>query len=332
MLVDEKKYGIHIHQIDFIRTPYNLKNIKAYKQLCLIEEKEHFDIIHCNTPIGGVVGRLLGKKYNIKRVIYQAHGFHFYKGAPLFNWLVYYPIEKFLARYTDILITINKEDYRLSRKFKLKKNGKYYYIPGVGIDSTLYVPNETIREKKRTEMGFGKGDIIIISMGDLVNRKNYDLSLKAISKCDNLNIYYLICGKGPLEAKLKKEAEQLGIKDRVRFLGYRNDVIELLWVSDIFLLTSVQEGLSRSLMEGMASGLPCVASDIRGNNDIIVNGKNGYLCSIKDSGIEFSKRIKELIINKELRENIKDNNLKSIKKMDVLNISRELSNIYSKFI
>ncbi len=136
---DEIKYGIKIHQVDFVRNPFDFKNIRAYRQVTEIIKKEKIEIIHCNTPIGGAVGRLAGKKCGIKKVIYQAHGFHFYKGAPKLNWIVYYPVEKYLAHFTDALITINTEDFRISRKFNLKKNGQKYYVPGVGINLKEFI-------------------------------------------------------------------------------------------------------------------------------------------------------------------------------------------------
>lgn len=294
---DEEKYGIHIHQIDFIRTPYHPGNIRAYKQLSRIVEKERFDVIHCNTPIGGIVGRLLGKQFKTPTVIYQAHGFHFYKGAPLINWMLYYPVEKWLAHYTDVLITINSEDFELAKKkIKLRKGGKVYYVPGVGIDLSQYELPEYTRELKREELGLTEMDVALISMGDLIERKNYPVAIEAIAKANNPNLQYYICGKGPEEEKLKKMAEDLGVKNQIHFLGFRTDIKELLKAADIFLFTSKQEGLARSLMEAMASGLPCVASKIRGNIDLIEDSITGFLCDIKSAN-EFSGRIVELYKN-----------------------------------
>ena len=280
---NEKEYGVKLHQIDFIRTPYDLRNIKAYKQLVQLMKREKFDAIHCNTPIGGVLGRLAGKKCKVRKIIYQAHGFHFYKGASKKNWLIYYPIEKWLAKYTDALITINNEDYELAKsKFQLRHNGKVYYVPGVGIDLSQYDLSDGIREKKRTELGLKETDFALISMGDLIERKNYSVAIKAMSKISDLNIHYFICGKGPEEAKLIKLSEELGLRKRVHFLGYRNDIKELLKAADAFLFTSKQEGLARSLMEAMASGLPCVVSNIRGNTDLLENTNSGFLCEATD--------------------------------------------------
>ena len=151
---DERDYNVILHQIDLSRSPYSKDNIKAYEQLCKIIIDENIDVIHCNTPVGGLLGRLASQKCKVKKVIYQAHGFHFYKGALLKNWLLYYPVEKWLAHKTDAIITINKEDYELAnKKFHLRKNGKVYYVPGVGIDTAQYKNEKTVRVEKRKELG-----------------------------------------------------------------------------------------------------------------------------------------------------------------------------------
>ena len=324
---NEKEYGVKLHQIDFIRTPYDLRNIKAYKQLVQLMKREKFDAIHCNTPIGGVLGRLAGKKCKVRKIIYQAHGFHFYKGASK-NWLIYYPIEKWLAKYTDALITINNEDYELAKsKFQLRHNGKVYYVPGVGIDLSQYDLSDGIREKKRTELGLKETDFALISMGDLIERKNYSVAIKAMSKISDLNIHYFICGKGPEEAKLIKLSEELGLRKRVHFLGYRNDIKELLKAADAFLFTSKQEGLARSLMEAMASGLPCVVSNIRGNTDLLENTNSGFLCEATDV-LAYTKKIKKLANDETVRKTMGKNSLVAIQKFNMETVEIAVSKVY----
>lgn len=279
--VDEVKYGIKIHQVDFIRLPFDLRNLRAYRQIVEIVKREQIDVIHCNTPIGGVVGRLAGKKCGVKKIIYQAHGFHFYKGAPKKNWLFYYPIERFLAHYTDILITINQEDYEAAQKFKLRNKGKVYYVPGVGIDLKQYTSGimDDTRIKLRTEFGFDDNTIVCISMGDLILRKNYGIAISAIGELQDKypNLHYIICGEGQELNNLKVLAKKCNVDKKVHFLGFRKDIKNLLRASDIFLFTSLQEGLPRSTMEAMASGLPLACSRIRGNTDLVDEGKGGVL-------------------------------------------------------
>ena len=297
---DEKTYGIKIHTADIIRAPYNPKNLRAFKQICRIIQEEKIDVIHCNTPIGGVIGRLAGKKCKVKKVIYQAHGFHFYKGAPLINWLIYYPIERILAHFTDAVITINNEDFERAKKFHLRNKGTVYYVPGVGINTNDYESCNFDRESKRQSLSFKSDDILVVSAGDLIKRKNYKTAIEAIARTKNDRIHYLICGSGPLRNELERYAAKIGIAKQIHFLGYRTDMKEILWASDIYLFTTYQEGLPRSLSEAMACGLPCVASKIRGNEDLINTDSVGYLYSPNDAH-HFSNAISELAKDTGLR-------------------------------
>lgn len=324
---DELKYGIKIHQIDFIRTPYHPKNIQAYRQLKELVKTEQYDIIHSNTPIGGLLGRLVGKSCKVKKSIYQAHGFHFYQGAPKLNWLIYYPIEKWLAHYTDVLITINQEDFALAQKFKLRNNGNVYYVPGVGMDTSQYDPKTEIRDEKRAEMGLSETDIMLISMGDLVKNKNYSTAIETIAQAQNPDLHYFICGKGSEEENLRRLSDNLGISSQIHFLGFRSDIKELLAASDIFLFTTKREGLSRSMMEAMASGLPCVASRIRGNTDLLDGADGGYLCEVTNAA-DYADKINLLASDADMRKKMGKNNLLTIQKFNLETVTDEIRKIY----
>ena len=327
-IADEEKYGIRIHQIDFIRSPLDVRNYKAYKQLMEIVKRENYDVIHCNTPIGGVLGRLVGKKNKVSNVIYQAHGFHFYKGSPKLNWMIYYPIEKWLAHYTDALITINQEDYELAKaKLKPRKNGKVYYVPGVGIDTTQYALSAKAREEKRIELKLNENDVALISMGDLIERKNYDTAIRAVAEAKNPALQYFICGKGPEEENLKVLAESLGVSEQIHFLGFRSDIKELLTAVDVFLFTTKQEGLPRSMMEAMASGLPCIASEIRGNTDLLEGTDGGYLCKATDI-TAYAEALNLLAKDRALREKMGRNNLITIQRFSTETVNEEIRKIY----
>lgn len=330
---DEKEYGIHLYHIDLARMPYSKWNIKAYHQLVELINREKFDVIHCNTPVGGLLGRLVGKKCGIKTVIYQVHGFHFYKGAPLKNWLLYYPIEKWLAHYTDVLITINQEDYELAtRKFKLRNNGKVYYVPGVGIDLKMYqeVNNrEKIRCQKRKEIGLKDSDSVLISVGRLDKNKNNEAIIRAVHLCKRSNIHLVICGDGDEKDNLKNLVNHLNIEQQIHFLGNRTDMMELYEMADIFVMASYREGLSRSIMEAMACGLPCVVSDIRGNRDLVVNGKGGYLFNPHDS-TSLANYLHLAIDNEVNRYNMGKFNLARIGKFDLTSVTKNIEEIYKK--
>lgn len=250
---DEKKYDIKIFHVEISRSPYSLANIRAYKQICKLIRENEIDYIHCNTPVGGFLGRLSGKHCKVKKIIYQAHGFHFYKGAPKKNWIVYYTIEKLLAKYTDVIITMNNEDYNAACKFKLRNHGKVYNVHGVGIDLKEYEGIERFRDSKRNELGFETDDIVLISMGDLIVRKNYKIAIEAIAKCKNTKLHYLICGKGDELESLKRYSQEFGIAEQIHFLGYRSDVKELLAGSRYIFIHNSSRGYA-SVYDGSNGG------------------------------------------------------------------------------
>ncbi len=267
---DCEKYGIEAVHIDFDRNPLSSINYsEAKKQLNELMQKRRFDIIHCNTPIGGVLGRLCGKKYGIKTVIYQAHGFHFWTGAPKKNWLIYYPVEKYLARYTDILIIINKEDYKRAQNFHLKKGGKIYYVHGVGVDTHVSDHLTVDIAAKRRELGIDPDKKVFITVGELIPRKNHLTAIDAFIKADIDNAILMICGRGELENAMREHITSLNAQEKVIMLGFRSDVSELLAASNYFVFPSLQEGLPLALMEAMSAGLPCIAANIRGNTDLL---------------------------------------------------------------
>lgn len=306
-------------------------NLIAYRNLKDVLKNNDIEVIHCNTPIGGMIGRLIGKRYKINKVIYTAHGFHFYKGAPLLNRTIFKLAEKIMARWTDVIITMNEEDYQAAKKFKLKNNGKVFKVHGVGINLDDYFKTYVDFNMKRKELGFDEDNIICISAGDLVKRKNYASSIKAIADSNDKNIHYLICGKGPEKDNLQRLARELNVEDRIHFLGFRKDIKELMKISDIFLFTTLQEGLPRSMMEAMASGLPCIASNIRGNVDLIDNEKGGFLIDSSDIK-NISEKINFLAADKNLRKSMGSFNLKDIQNYDISYVENEIRDIYNEVL
>ncbi len=295
-------------------------------------QKRHFDIVHCNTPIGGVLGRICAHKAQVPCIIYQAHGFHFWKGAPLKNWLLYYPVEKRLARKTDVLITINTEDYNLAKK--CFKPGKVEYVPGVGIDLQKFSIINGDRKSKRAELGLAESDFVLLSVGELIPRKNHVVVLEALAELKKQNrlehIQYLICGRGEIENELKKKAEELGLSDRTHFLGFRMDVNEICMASDLFVFPSSQEGLPVALMEAMACGLPVICSNIRGNTDLIEDGINGKLVENKASVI--ANEIYNMMENGDIRALYSYKALDTIKQYDFPVVVDAMKKVYSDCI
>ncbi len=316
-------WGCSVHHISTSRSPFKKGNFAAIKQLRKIVEENGYDIVHCHTPIAAAVTRLACRKLRKKglKVIYTAHGFHFYKGAPLKNWLLYYPVEKLCARYTDVLININTEDYELAKK-KLKAK-KVIYVPGVGIDLDKFDGEKSDRGDKREELGIPETAKLIISVGELNQNKNHETVIRAIA--DMKDVHYVIAGKGGLEDYLKKLIRELDMTDRVKLLGFRNDVRELCAAVDAFVFPSFREGLSVALMEAMAMGLPVACSRIRGNVDLI--DENGGTLFDPHS-VEDCRKAVEKLLNSSA-EQMGLYNTEKIKKYEISAVNKKMKEIYS---
>jgi len=321
--------NIEIYEIQFYRNIFDFKNIIAYRQIRSLIAMNNYSLIHCHSPIGGVITRLAARKKNcmMLKVMYTVHGFHFYKKAPFMNWLLYYPVEKFLSKYTDVLITMNQEDYNFAGKKLKVKN--IYNINGVGIDVKNYQILTSDKITKRRECNIPANAMIIISVGELIKRKNHQIVIETISKIKNNSLYYIICGQGKLKEKLFDLCRKHKLEHRVLFLGYRDDIIELLHMSDIFLFPSIQEGLPVALMEAMAAGLPCIASRIRGNVDLIVDGKGGILCDVNNID-QYADAISKIALDNNMRVNMGEYNRSILKKFDVSVAMNQLKKIYEE--
>lgn len=319
--------NINIREIEFARNPLSKINIFAYRDIKKFINSNSFEIIHCHTPVAAMIVRLAARKArkNGTRVIYTAHGFHFYKGAPLKNWLLYYPVERWLARYTDVLITINKEDYERAKKSF--KAGTVEYIPGVGIDTKKFSEVVVDKSSKRRELGIPEDAFVILSVGELNKNKNHETVIKSIGKLNNTNVYYVICGQGSLEKYLKDLIKKLSLEKQIKLLGYRRDVAQISKISDLFVFPSYREGLSVALMEAMASGLEVACSNIRGNTDLIEEGEGGYL--VEPNNVDgFTEAIHETIQNSCTKENMGKYNKEAIIKYDIDNVKECMKKIY----
>ena len=271
------KEGVILHNILFARSPFGQGNKQAYKQLKKLINEEHFDLVHCHTPTVSIMTRLAAKKARKEGtvVMYTCHGFHFHNAAPLKNWILYYPIEKFFSRYCDYIITINKEDYNRAKTFYCKK---VRYIPGVGVDIKTISNIEVDKEAYKESIGIPRDCVMLLSIGELIERKNHEVIVKALGKLKNSGIYYVICGKGPLKEYLYALAKKEGIENNVIFLGFRTDIPELCKTADISVFPSKIEGLGLAGIEAMAAGVPLVSSNVHGILDYVVDGKTGYAC------------------------------------------------------
>ena len=324
--------NLKVHNISFSRSPFSKSNIVAMKQLKNLIEDGHYDIVHTHTPNASACVRLVCRKLrkNGLKVFYTAHGFHFYKGAPFKNWLIYYPIEKICSHFTDVLITINKEDYALAQKKMKAKSIKY--VPGVGIDTEKFTNCTLSSDEKnslRKEMGVPFDAKLLVSVGELNENKNHQVVLKAISMLNDSNIHYAVAGRGNKSGDLTELAKKLGISDQFHLLGYRNDIAKIYKSADICCFPSIREGLGLAAIEGMAAGLPLIAADNRGTRDFCQNGVNGFMCD-PFSPQDFADAISKLLNDNCLCARMGNQNTNDVKKFDINIVNNHMLEIYNE--
>ena len=310
--------------IDINTNPFNPTNKKAYLQLCDIIRKHKIEAIQCSTPIGGALGRLAGKKMHISPVIYAAHGFLFFKGAPLINRTVYKWEEVFLARYTDVLITITEEDYKAAQNLKIWSGRKPYLIHGAGVKVGVTVDID--KNEKRRGLGVPEDAFIIVSAGELNKNKNTEVIVKALK--DVVGAHYIACGVGPEKENLEKLAQDFGVTDRFHLMGYRTDMPEIMACADVFTMMSFREGMPRAVLEAMDLGLPCVGSDTRGIRDLI-DDEGGFICKPTDANA-FAKAFAKLQSNPEMRNRMGQHNRSKVVNYSSDVVRAELRSIYEK--
>lgn len=277
--------GIILHQIDVSKSPLRLwGNIRAVRQLRQIIDGERIDVVHCHNPMGGVAGRVAAHLSKADPyVIYTAHGLHFYQGAPLLNWLLFYPAEKFLAGWTDAIITINEEDYlRVKRKFRLKPGGFVEQIHGVGVDMERFRPRPGKAAEKRKELGIPGTAFHVVTAAELNDNKNQKIMIEAIAGLEQKDICYSLCGKGPNEEELRRLIAEKHLEGQVRLLGFRTDMEEILQTADVFAFPSIREGLGIAAVEALACGVPLIVSDNRGSREYAEDGRNSIVCGAGD--------------------------------------------------
>lgn len=331
--IDTKLKSIvgNIFKVNFNRSPFKLDNIKAYKEIIEIINQEKYEIIHTHTPTASAIVRLACRNLSNTKVIYTAHGFHFYKGAPLKNWIIYYPIEKWLSKYTDCLLTINNEDYNIAieKKFKAKSIEK---INGVGVDLSKFYPvSENEKFQLRKKHNFNENDFILIYPAELNKNKNQLLLIEVIDiiKDKIPNIKLILAGTGELFNYYRKMVLKKRLEKYIVFTGYRTDIDELLKLSDISVASSIREGLPVNILEAMACGLPVVATRNRGHNELVINRVNGFLVNINNKN-EFVNSIYQLFLNKNIRVKMGKKSLSLVKKYSINTIVDEIYKVYVK--
>lgn len=318
-----------VFNISFDRSPLSKNNIAAYRDLNRILSENKYDVVHCNTPMGGIVTRLAANKYRKigTKVFYTAHGFHFYKGSPKKNWIVYYPIEKFFARFTDKIITITKEDYDLATsKFK----AQIIHTHGVGANSRKFSPlNDKEIKQLRNKFNFENHDFVLLCTGELNKNKNQSFLINSMALAikKDPSIKLLLAGNGPLENKLKDQVLELNLDNNVIFLGYRTDLQNFTNAANAIISVSKREGLPLNIIEGMLCKKPIIASSNRGHNELIINDYNGIIISTSNE-LELANRVLFLKNNPDYVNKIKNNAHSTALNYAIDNVIEEMKEIY----
>ncbi len=287
-----ERRGIICHEISIQKSPMAAAgNIRAWHQLNEIIRKEQIQAVHCHNPMGGVLGRLCSRTAGGQSiyVIYTAHGFHFYKGAPKKNWLLYFPVEYLLARRTDQLITINKEDYKRAESMRLHNGGKITRIPGAGLDAGRFYPDHAAGMALRRRLGIPETDFVFLSAGELNANKNHAVIIKAFRKLlekeevkkASGSYWLLICGEGRQRAALGRLIHKFSLDGKVLLCGYQQKIVDYYRCADVFLFPSIREGFGMAPVEAMACGLPLVVAENRGSREYAFH--NAAVCGPKDA-------------------------------------------------
>ena len=315
------------------RNPFKISNIKAVFELKKIIEKEKYDIIHTHTPMGAAITRLASTKYRKNhdvKIIYTAHGFHFFKGCKLINWLIYYPVEKILSKYTDLIITMNKEDYEFAKKhFKTKIE----YIPGIGFNEEKFKKQLTKEEQKllKEKLNIQKKSYIISYIAEIQKRKRQMYLLKTIKKMNLTNELFLLVGDDTKSKNIRKYIQKNKLEAHVKIIGFKDNVGDYLDISDLVISVSNQEGLPLNIMEAMYKNKPIIVTNCRGNIDLIKNNTNGIVVGLNNQK-ELINSIIKIKNNSKLLEKFSLNNKKIINKYSINSVLPIMENIYNKEI
>lgn len=324
----------HCWDIPFVRRPYHPQNLRAFGMLCGLIRRERFDLIHLHTPVSSALGRVAARITGSQPVLYTVHGFHFFRGGPGRNWLLYYPVERLLARWTDGLITINEEDHQIAQGFRLRRPGQLFLVPGVGLDLGRFAgTSATWRRKVRENLGLTERTPVLASVGELNANKNQGQMIRAMPEVisDFPNACYLVVGDGELRLKLETETRRSRMDHYIRFLGYRRDVPEILAAADAFVLTSRREGLPVSAIEAMAAGLPLVLTPTVGARMLAEDGVNGLLVPIGDARAT-AQAVRRLFSDPNLVQRMGAANRERVQKYDLKAVKTQMADIYGRYL
>jgi len=316
-----------IHVLRLERSPVNPRNFLGYQDVRKLLKENRYDIIWTNEPVMGVVTRLAANKYRRRgtKVVYMCHGFHFYKGAGFPNWLVFFPIERFMSRFCDVIVTINHEDEARAKTFHCPR---VEYIHGIGVN-TDRLHNRNDQSDIRAELGLGEDDFLVLSVGELNENKNQQVIIRALAQLKDPKIHYLLCGKGDQQEKLENLAKELSVANNIHFLGYRKDVVDICAQADVFVLSSFREGISVASLEAMYCGMPLVTSRVRGADDYLQDGISGYFCDARNA-VDFAGSIVKLRSDAKLRRQFGKTNQEMVRAYCLEQVKEEVVSLMRK--
>jgi len=325
---DIEKEGFSFHDIPFSRRPASFSNVLAFFKLLQLFQKKRYIFVHTHTPVASFLGRVAGRLSGTP-VLYTAHGFHFYHGAPLKNWFLWRTLEGIVAPITRALLVMNEEDFEHGKKLGFVPGKNLFFVHGVGVELERF---HSVNSSLRKELGIGEEEVVATCVAEFTPTKNHAFLLSAWEKVAKrcAHAHLILVGDGELWEETKRRVEQESLP-RVHFLGKRKDVPAILSVSDIVVLVSRREGLPRALLEGMAAGKPLVATDVRGNRDLVENGVNGFLVPLGDTGA-LAQALGQLIESKELRKKMGEASRRKVEAYSLERVLQEMEEIYRKFL
>lgn len=331
---DLETQGINCVDISFSRKLISLNTFKSIFELKKLMKQYSFLLIHVHTPIASFLTRYVAHRCNQQKILYTAHGFHFslktsWKSIPFF-WA-----EKIAVSWTDGIIVINEEDREIANKLGYVENKNLFFTHGVGVNLSEHqtMENKTVRNNVFDELNISSDSHVLLAVGDLNLNKNQMMLLEAMGEIidGKRKVHLLIAGEGDMLRQLTKRAEALQISDYVHFLGFRKDIPMLMLASDLLVHASRREGLPRCIMEAMASGLPVVATDVRGSSDLVSDGENGFLVRLGDIA-GMASAVISILENSGLRKAFSSEARKKIENYSDDIVKQELISIYKRFL
>lgn len=291
----------------------------------------HYDIVHVHSPVAAFLVRFaLRNLANKPKVIYTVHGFHFHRhGKPLTNF-IFQQLEKLAAPWCDVLVTINQEDYQAAIKNKF--NTRVEYMQGIGVDTHLYnrqsITQEQINVAKES-LNLKPTDVLFLMIAEFNSGKRHRDILQALILTPS-SIHIAFAGIGKLQEQIRQQANDLGLAERVHFLGFRRDIPLLISCSRAVLLPSEREGLPRSLLEAMSLSVPIIASDIRGITELATDN-----CGVLHQVGNIQQIANALIMlteNESLAQEMGKNAKRKIINYDISQVIKKHDDLYSSLL